>query len=54
MKKTTLIIPRAGLKLRDPKTGKPIPAEGILVRGPLDNFWHRRLKDGDVSIATEE
>ncbi|MCY1003996.1 DUF2635 domain-containing protein [Nannocystis pusilla] len=44
----TLIVPRAGLKLRDPLTGQPVPAEGIVVTGRLSVFWHRLKKSGDV------
>jgi hypothetical protein len=47
----TRLIPREGLKLRDPRTGKPIPPEGIVVNGPLGAFWHRRVTEGDVVKA---
>lgn len=49
----TRIIPREGLKLRDPKTGKQIPPEGIVVSGELDSFWHKRSKLGDVEAKPE-
>lgn len=32
--------------IRDPHTKRPLPAEGAEV--PEDNFWLRRLADGDV------
>lgn len=48
----TRLIPREGLKLRDPRTGKPIPAEGIVITGKtLGAFWHKRLAEGDVVKA---
>lgn len=28
---------------------QPLPVEGALV--PLDDYWHRRLRDGDVEQA---
>lgn len=47
-KKSPLVTlrPKAGLRVPDPKTGKPIAAEGQRVR--LDRYWLRRLRDGDV------
>lgn len=33
-------------KIRDPHTMRPLPAEGGDV--PDDNFWNRRLIEGDV------
>ncbi len=32
--------------IRDPQTKRPLPPEGGEV--PEDNFWLRRLRDGDV------
>lgn len=32
--------------IRDPQTRQPLPAEGAEV--PENNFWVRRLQDGDV------
>ena len=49
----TRIVPREGLKLRDPKTGKSIPPEGIVVSGDLGTFWHKRLQSGDVEAKPE-
>lgn len=37
--------------VRDPRDGKPLPAEGREV--PLTAFWQRRLRDGDVEIIPE-
>ncbi|MFG1226034.1 DUF2635 domain-containing protein [Xanthobacter wiegelii] len=37
--------------VRDPRDGKPLPAEGRVV--PLNAFWQRRLRDKDVEIAPE-
>ena len=41
------VKPAPGLKVRDPKTLRHIPEEGIEVPD-TDTFWHRRLLDGDV------
>ncbi len=35
------------LIVRDPKTRKPLPAEGIEVN-ILETYWHKRLVCGDV------
>jgi len=37
-----------GEGLRDPRTKRRIPAEGLEV--PEDNFWRRRLAHGDVTL----
>ncbi|MFG1246793.1 DUF2635 domain-containing protein [Xanthobacter sp. 91] len=37
--------------VRDPRDGKPLPAEGRMV--PLNAFWQRRLRDRDVEIAPD-
>jgi hypothetical protein len=39
---------KGGEGLRDPKTRRRIPAEGLDV--PEDNFWLRRLAHGDVTL----
>ncbi len=44
-----LVKPRAGLRLRDPATGRTVPPEGAWVTE--DNFWRRRIRDGDVTVA---
>lgn len=49
----TRIIPREGLKLRDPLTGKRIPAEGIVVTGELSIFWHKRIRELAVEAKPE-
>ncbi|WP_207458653.1 DUF2635 domain-containing protein [Azospirillum sp. SYSU D00513] len=43
------VKPAAGLLVRDPVNREPLPAEGREV--PDDQFWHRRLADGDVVLA---
>ncbi|MBI4209527.1 MAG: DUF2635 domain-containing protein [Deltaproteobacteria bacterium] len=40
--------PRSGLKVRDPKTHRPLPPEGMKVRKSV--YWMRRLRDRDVEI----
>ena len=41
------LIPKSGLVVIDPATGKPLPSQGAYV--PVDPYWHRRLLDGDVT-----
>lgn len=45
------VMPAPGLKVRDPQTRRHIADVGQWV--PLDQFWLRRLADGDVVAATE-
>ena len=40
------LIPAEGLVVREPN-GKQLPAEGKSVE--LTPYWHRRIKDGDVT-----
>ena len=37
---------------QDPETGEPLPAGGLAV--PRSPYWLRRLKDGDVTLATPD
>jgi hypothetical protein len=39
-----------GIKIRDPDLLDFIPDEGREV--PNSDFWHRRLRDGDVILGT--
>ncbi len=42
------VVPREGLLVRNPETGRYLPAEGEEVEhGP---FWLRRLADGEVTV----
>lgn len=41
--------PAAGLQVRDPATGQPLPAEGAQV--PMTGYWLRRIAEGDVTEA---
>ncbi|MBP2314903.1 DUF2635 domain-containing protein [Azospirillum soli] len=43
------VKPKAGLLVRDPATGEPLPAVGREVS--QDQYWMRRLQDGDVEEA---
>ncbi len=43
-----------GMTIRDPKTKKVIPEDGIEVREPLPTFWVKRLAVGDAVKVTEE
>lgn len=40
------LVPRPGLSVFDPRTRKPLPADGAEVE--LGVYWTRRLADGDV------
>lgn len=40
------VTPKAGLLVRDPATGEPLPEAGREVSQDL--YWMRRLQDGDV------
>lgn len=44
------VRPAAGLSIRDPHMLDLIPAEGRDV--PAVEYWHRRLRDGDVIEGT--
>lgn len=46
MSNKKLLIPKKGLKIRDPKTGLHIPEEG--VERKLNTFYNRRIADGDL------
>lgn len=43
---------KEGLKVRNPKNMKFIPAEGLLVEE--SSYWARRLQDGDVVLVQEQ
>ena len=43
---TMYVKPAVGLRVRDPRTGEPLSAEGAVV--PVSGYWLRRLRDGDV------
>ncbi|MCP1375390.1 DUF2635 domain-containing protein [Dyella lutea] len=40
------LTPKAGVTVRDPKTGKPLAESG--ESKPATSYWLRRLRDGDV------
>lgn len=41
-----------GVSCAHPETGEPLPAGGLAV--PRSPYWLRRLKDGDVTLATPD
>lgn len=43
------VIPKTGVKVRNPKTGGHIPEEGAIVF--CDNYMNRRILDGDLIVA---
>lgn len=47
-----LVKPAKGLAVRDPMLLDLLPPEGRDV--PDTDYWHRRLRDGDVIEITEE
>lgn len=50
--KKLLVKPAPNRLVRDPATGRPLPAEGAEVEG--SSYWLRRLSDGDVVDASTE
>lgn len=44
------VIPKPGVRVRDPETRAHLPAEGREV--PDTPYWLRRVKDGDVTIES--
>lgn len=47
MAEKMIVIPRAGLVVRDPVTLQPLPETGAEVS--CSAYWLRRVADGDVS-----
>ena len=45
------VKPVSGRLVRHPETGEPLPAGGLAVPR---SYWLRRLKDGDVTLATPD
>jgi len=50
MIKTQKIRPVAGRIVKDPRTGQAITTDTIV---PLNSFWVRRLRDGDVQAISD-
>jgi hypothetical protein len=44
------VIPVKGGVVRDPRTKRIVPAEGIDVPD-ADFYWHRRVAHGDVTLG---
>ena len=42
-----LLVPKPELLVRDPITGRPLPADG--AEKPLSSYWRRRIKEGSVT-----
>lgn len=47
---TIFVKPAQGLRVVNPATGQPLPAEGEVVEN--GTYWIRRLDDGDVTEET--
>lgn len=47
-----LLIPKTGVKVRDPITGAHLPPEGA-VRS-MNSYYNRRINDGDLEIREVE
>jgi hypothetical protein len=45
------VKPAAGRMVRDPRTMRLLPPEGREIREPINLFWRRRLRFGDVVKA---
>lgn len=48
--KKRLLLTDPKLVIYDPATGQRVPPEGILA-DPRADFWHRRLREGDMVVA---
>lgn len=48
--KRMFVTPAAGLTLRRHRGAGALPVSGAYV--PTDQYWRRRLRDGDVVLAT--
>lgn len=46
------VIPQAGVRVINPASGEPLPAQGAEVIGNAE-YWVRRLNDGDVTQGRE-
>jgi hypothetical protein len=44
-----LFVPKSGLVIRDPVSGRVVPPSGILVQD--SKFWRRRAAEGSGEIA---
>lgn len=53
MKQQRRVIPKQGIVLRNPVDGQIVPAEGLVIRGALGDFWHRRARAKDIIIVDE-
>lgn len=47
MNEQIYLIPKTGLRVVNPETGRALPAEGAFVNP--GSYWIRRVNDGDVS-----
>lgn len=45
------VDPTVQMKVRDPHTNVPVPAEGRHVPAETDTAWHRLLLQGDIVQA---
>lgn len=46
------LVPAENTIVRDPQTGEPLPVDGKEV--VINNYWQRRLNDGDVTIRNND
>lgn len=46
--KTVFLVPREGVKVRDPATGFHLPTEG--ADRQINSYYNRRIADGDLII----
>lgn len=50
-----VFVPLPRVHVRDPRTYRLVPEEGVVVAAgdaPIDQFWARRVADGDGRIVT--
>jgi len=52
MTKPFFFVPKLGAIVRDPRTGRAVPATGLSV--PNNSYWRRRVKGGDGTVLDPE
>ena len=51
--KVITVKPKSGLKIRNPRDGRPLPADRT-TRIEINQYWMRRLKCGDIEECPED
>lgn len=48
---TAFLIPKPGLRMRDPDTLQVLPPEGAEVE--FTSYWRRRVREGDAEVQAK-